>query len=553
MNLKSSGLLCTTLLALLFASILNLRVWQIFFSYHEIDSLLALIHAFSFFLFLFFLNFSFFNLFTLPIVQKWVFIPLCLSSAAAFYFALSFQTYFDDTMIQNIFETDQREALELININLLLSVGLLGIVPAMVIFKSRLAYKAFHHQFAHNLALSGLGLLLAAASIGAFYPENASFIRNNNVALRESLLPSSYLASSYHYLEPHFSAADQGRAVVGADARKSPSWQYYQKPLALVFIVGETARAKSFSLQKHSADSFLTNPNIVYFDHFSSCGTSTAVSVPCMFSFFDRDHYSREKKKQFENVLDVINRSKFDVVWRDNHNGCKGLCDAIKVEMLNQSDSAAFFHENEFYDEALVNNLAKRIESQTKDQVIFLHQMGSHGPAYYHRIPPEFLHNTPSCLSSNLSDCTAQEVENTYNDTVRYTEYVISKAISELESISDRYDTALVYVSDHGESTGEKGLYLHGIPRFLAPSEQTHVPALLWMSDNYLNSRQISLDCMKHTQHRAYSHDYISHTLLGLLDIETSAYQANMDLKDGCHTPLPPLKSAGNHVNTPYS
>ena len=480
------------IVALLFVFIYNHKIWSIYFTARDVNSLYAVFELMTFGLFVFFLLLALFSVFAFKRVQKVILIFVFMSGAIAMYFSNALNVYFDTDMIANIFETDYREATELIVRPLLLYIFILGILPSILILWVDIDYARFR--------------------------------------------PSSYIKASYSYAKKQWvlPASHQERISLDDSAVKNPRWNAYKKPLALVVIVGETARAESFSLQNGSTEGYLSQNNLVYFSNFNSCGTSTVISVPCMFMTEIKSEYKRNLQYQYENILDLALKSGFSTHWFDNLNGCKGLCQNVAEERPKPEDNPLFFHDEQFYDEVLVDKLDERIKSTQGDQLWVLHQMGSHGPAYYKRIPERFIQHQPACLTEDFSQCTQEAIRNTYTDTVLYSEYVISQAINKLESLKDTHDTALIYVSDHGESTGEMGLYLHGIPWMLAPDQQTHVPALLWFSDSYLKSRDLDLQCLASNSDNLYSHDNMSHTILSLLDIKTTAYQANLDLLSPC-------------------
>tara|TARA_R110002073_G_scaffold328874_2_gene510672 strand:- start:15964 stop:17595 length:1632 start_codon:yes stop_codon:yes gene_type:complete len=524
------------IVALLFVFIYNHKIWSIYFTARDVNSLYAVFELMTFGLFVFFLLLALFSVFAFKRVQKVILIFVFMSGAIAMYFSNALNVYFDTDMIANIFETDYREATELIVRPLLLYIFILGILPSILILWVDIDYARFRKQALHNVLMAAGSLSAAVLIALPHYASHSSFVRSNNIALLGSFLPSSYIKASYSYAKKQWvlPASHQERISLDESAVKNPRWNAYKKPLALVVIVGETARAESFSLQNGSTEGYLSQNNLVYFSNFNSCGTSTVISVPCMFMTEIKSEYKRNLQYQYENILDLALKSGFSTHWFDNLNGCKGLCQNVAEERPKPEDNPLFFHDEQFYDEVLVDKLDERIKSTQGDQLWVLHQMGSHGPAYYKRIPERFIQHQPACLTEDFSQCTQEAIRNTYTDTVLYSEYVISQAINKLESLKDTHDTALIYVSDHGESTGEMGLYLHGIPWMLAPDQQTHVPALLWFSDSYLKSRDLDLQCLASNSDNLYSHDNMSHTILSLLDIKTTAYQANLDLLSPC-------------------
>jgi lipid A ethanolaminephosphotransferase len=170
-----------------------------------------------------------------------------------------------------------------------------------------------------------------------------------------------------------------------------------------------------------------------------------------------------------------------------------------------------------------------------KENTVFvLHMMGNHGPAYFRRYPPEFRRFTPDCATAELRDCTREQVVNAYDNAILYTDHVLAHIVTTLAAESPRLDSAMLYVSDHGESLGEDGLYLHGIPYAIAPSQQTHVPMIVWLSRTMTGSGDVNDRCLKSKVNAPLSHDNLFHSVLGLLDVSTSAYREDRDLFDGC-------------------
>ncbi|MCD8476774.1 MAG: sulfatase-like hydrolase/transferase [Sulfurospirillum sp.] len=291
-----------------------------------------------------------------------------------------------------------------------------------------------------------------------------------------------------------------------------------RKKKLVVFVVGETARAKNFSLGGYEKP---TNPllgkreDIVYLSNMSSCGTATAISLPCMFSKFERKAWESDKE-QYENLVDVLMKTGVRVIWRDNNSG--------KDKNIAKRVSDALYYKGVQFDEVLLKDFQENVDKTYEDTFIVLHQEGSHGPTYFQRYPEAFKKFTPTCDTQDLEKCTQEEIVNTYDNTILYTDYVINQAIALLKKNEDKYETALIYASDHGESLGENGIYLHGLPYMIAPSEQKHVPALFYFSDK---EKEKSL----HVKAKeALSHDHLFHTILALFKIQTSEYKPSLDL-----------------------
>lgn len=474
---------------------------------------------------------------------KYVFKPwlviLLIAGAVTSYYMQSYNVLINRDMIQNVVETDYKEASQLFSWKMLFYVILLGIIPAILVTQLPVSYHSLRREVTYKLvtcAVSFLGIALIAA---VFYQDYASLFRNNR-HIRDQVLPLNYLYASYAYADSVLAAPTGKINALGSDAKLKPSWTGQQRKVVSVIIVGETARAANFSLGGYTRD---TNPNlkkqdIVYFNNFHSCGTATAVSVPCMFSNFGRKKFDGSEAKHNENLLDVIQRAGLSVLWRDNNSGCKGVCDRVNYDDVGHLANTNLCNSRECFDQVLLEQFKEKIEFYTpagkQGIVVVLHQHGSHGPDYFQRVPPEFEVYKPICRTNQLQECTQAEIVNAYDNTIVYSDYVIANIITFLKTHQQEYDSSLLYLSDHGESLGENNLYLHGLPYAVAPDEQTHVPALFWMSAGFADRFQVDKSCLHQHAGDAYSHDNLFHSMLGLLDIDTSAYNPALDLFSAC-------------------
>jgi lipid A ethanolaminephosphotransferase len=251
-----------------------------------------------------------------------------------------------------------------------------------------------------------------------------------------------------------------------------------------------------------------------------------------MFSFLGRKKFSPERASRQSNVLDVLARAGVQVVWIDNNSGAKGVCDRLGyVDFRTGADPASpFYGELGYYDEALVGELERRIAAATGDLLIVLHTMGSHGPAYFRRYPPAFEAFTPACKESSPQRSPQAQVVNAYDNTILYTDYVLDRMIAVLEARPETERTFLFYASDHGESLGENGVYLHGLPELIAPEAQTRIPMFAWLSPRLLADRGLDEERLRAGAGAPRSHDNIPHTMLGLFEVGTSLYQEELDL-----------------------
>jgi lipid A ethanolaminephosphotransferase len=299
-------------------------------------------------------------------------------------------------------------------------------------------------------------------------------------------------------------------------------------------VVGETARADHFSLGGYAKD---TNPNLdnmsdVVFVQGTSCGTSTLFSVPCMFSMQTRTNYDPDKAASESNVLDILSSAGVKTVWIDNNSSCKHVCDRIENINLRQDldESSPYYSDMGYFDEALLDNIDRYLDSDGPDLLLVLHTLGSHGPAYSRRYPDPFGVFAPYCDKASPKECSDELVVNAYDNTILYTDYILQQLIQKLRDRSDQVDSFLFYASDHGESLGENGVYLHGLPYSIAPSAQTEIPFIFWMSNGFQRHRGLGSGALAQFNGAPRSHDNISHTLLGLFDVSANSYRPELDI-----------------------
>jgi len=525
--------------ALFFALVLNalflLRAWEMIPYDHVHDYLFAasipLVLASAFYFL--------FSLAAWPYLRKPLLIVLVLVSAAANYFMHSFGTVIDTNMIQNVFESDPQEAGALISSRYLLWMLLMGMVPVVLICCVRINNGTRWWWNLLQRLTGALGAILIILLMAAlFYKDYASLIRNNKNLIK-MITPANVVSGTGHYVDQRYLQGSQELVKIGEDAHKGPLISAATKKTLVVLVVGETARAENFSLGGYARD---TNPElkkqqVIYYPNATSCGTETAISVPCMFSNMPRVHYDANLAHHQEGVLDILAHAGVSVLWRENDGGCKGACDRVPHTDMTQWKLPQYCHDGFCQDDVLLHRFDNYVDSLHNDGIIVLHQMGSHGPAYYQRYPAEFRRFTPTCDSKQIQDCDHQALVNTYDNSLLYTDAMLSRTIDKLKGLSDRFNVALVYLSDHGESLGERGMYLHGAPYMFAPSQQTHIPLLMWMSPGYAAANHINEACVRQQAADAkVSQDNLFHTLLGMFNIQTKQYQPQLDMNRSCQT-----------------
>ena len=454
---------------------------------------------------------------------------LILINGLTLYFINTYNVVIDKVMIQNTLETQPQEILDLLSSKMIIYLIFFIIAPILLIYKTEITFPKLSKLLQFKLLNFLFALLLASLVIFPNFKMTSQFIRNNK-DIRYIIIPFNYLSGTFSIVKNELKT-ERKLIKIGEDAKLVPYWKTSKKNL-FVFVVGETARAQNFSLGDYSKP---TNKpleryreNIQYFKNTASCGTSTAISVPCIFSKDARQDYKNGSAQYTENLLDILSKSGYQATWIENNSSCKKNCD--RIETIKACDIMG-----KCSDEVMNKILEDKIsQNGSENRFIVLHQLGSHGPTYYKRFPKEFEKFNPFCKTEILSDCSDEEIINVYDNTLYYTSHNLAENIKTLEKFSDKYNVVLFYISDHGESLGEKGLYLHGAPYILAPKEQTHVPFFIWMNDETAKNLNIDKNCIKSKLSQEISQDYIFHSVLSLSGIKTKEYNEALDIFKGC-------------------
>ena len=460
---------------------------------------------------------------------------LLAATAAGGYFMWTYRIVIDPSMATNTLQTDWREAHALLTPQLALVLAFGFVLPAWLAWRVPIAWHPWKSQALRNLGTALLALLVAAALVLASFQSLASAMRNHK-QLRYLMNPLNTL---YAFGDAAAGGKRRPQALLplGLDARLANS---AGKPPLLVLVLGETGRSGNFGINGYGRDTTpeLARAGVASFRNAWSCGTSTAASMPCMFSNLGREAYA-DRERNSENLVDVLQHAGLAVLWIDNQpGGCKGVCDRVPHVNVSGTQDPQLCASGECLDGVLLQGLDQRLaglpaERRARGVVLVMHQMGSHGPAYWLRSPPAFKRFQPECTSSHLPDCSVEQIRNAYDNSIAYTDHVLGSAIGWLRTRTD-YDTALLYLADHGESLGENNLYLHGLPYAIAPDVQKHVPWITWLSPGFEQRTGTTIACLRARADQRISHDNLFHSVLGLLQVGTQAYRRALDVYAGC-------------------
>jgi len=457
---------------------------------------------------------------------------LILVTAFATYYMSSYGVYLDADMLRNVLNTDSKESSELLSWSLLLPL-LFAALPIALLWRVELRRRNWKRATWVRATFLSAMVLATTLSALASFQDLSSLVRNRR-EVRYLVTPANYLVSLTRVLTASPPGQRPPRIVIGEDARLVPA-AMGRKPRLLVIVVGETARAANWGLNGYERQTTpeLAKLDVINFSNVTACGSSTEVSLPCMFSPYGRHDYDQQKIRSHQSLLHVLDRAGVHTLWRDNQSGCKGVCEGLAMQSMDDTPDPSLCSDTRCLDEILLKDWRKAVGARAGDQVVLLHQLGNHGPNYFDRYPTAFRRFLPECRSNELGQCERQTIVNAYDNALLYTDHVLASTIAELRA-DTRHDTALIYLSDHGESLGEKGLFLHGVPYAIAPSEQTHVPMVMWFSPGFAASTSLDLGCVREEAKAPASHDNLFPSVLGLMDVQTRIYDRDRDLFARC-------------------
>ena len=464
---------------------------------------------------------------------------LIVGTAFASHFMDRFGVYLDPSMLRNVLRTDAKEAGELFSWSLLPHLLWQAGLPLLALWRLRLKPRRWTRALLVRTGTLLTSMAVILGAILAVFQPFSSLMRNQK-ELRYLITPANYLWSMGSVLAADAKGAAAPRQAIGLDATKGPGWAQRTRPTLLVFVVGETARAANWGLSgyaRQTTPQLAATPGLINFAQVTSCGTNTEVSLPCMFAPVGRRAYDEDRIRGSESLPHVLARAGVGVQWVDNQSGCKGVCDGLPTAFVKDWNPPGLCAGGRCLDEGLLHGLDERLARAEGTQVLFLHQLGNHGPSYFRRHPPAFARFQPACEKDDLRLCTREEIVNAYDNALLYTDHLLATLIQRLQARADRVDSAVIYVSDHGESLGENNLFLHGIPYAIAPEVQKRVPMVMWFSAGFAQGSGVDAACLAARAAQPVTHDHLFHTVLGLMDVRTALHEPAWDLTAACRKP----------------
>lgn len=542
--------------SVLFALTCNAALWRELLQGRAVDAPATWLYVGAVFVVLVAIHFLLLGLVLHRRIAKPLLSLLIVATAGAVYYIQKFNIYLDPSMLRNVLRTDVKEASELFTWSMVPHFLAYAVLPLVLLTRIELVQRRWSVALARRAGWMLLALVLAAGAAMSVFQDLSAQMRNRK-ELRYLITPANYLYSLGRVVVADSRTASKPREPVGTDATLAPSWKAQHKPLLVLFMLGETARAANWGLsgyERQTTPELAAIDGLINFSDVTSCGTNTETSVPCLFSPWGRRNYDEDRIRGSQSLLHVLDHAGVPVFWRDNQSGCKGVCEGLPSQAIKTDKAPPLCDGERCLDEALLDGLGGAVKlplawpegaSASKpsplpvvqaSRFIVLHMLGNHGPAYFKRYPAEFARFKPTCDTPDLRQCSRDQIVNAYDNALGYTDHVLAQAIDFLKQQSATHDTALIYVSDHGESLGENNLFLHGVPYMIAPKEQTRVPMVMWISPELAASRHLDLGCLRSRAAQPASHDNLFHSVLGLLDVKTAVREADMDLFQPCRT-----------------
>lgn len=529
---------CVILSCVYFVALCNAPFWNAILVNREPFSISTWLFAATLFIAITLLHF----VLVAALCNRWtakpILIVLIIVTAVAVSFMQTYGVYIDMAMFQSIIQTDFDEAREYVNWTLAWQVLAYSVMPASLLAAIRIRRTPLLRAVLVRLAALAGALVVAGFALLMVAKDLVPLMRTQK-SIRYLLTPGNYLVAGSKAAFRGFGAPDEARRHVAAvDEHAVESAKPDDKPVLFVMVVGETARGDNFSLNGYRRE---TNPrlsklDVINFPDVTSCGTATEVSLPCMFSSGGRESYRAMRQKE-DGLLQAFAHAGYQVHWLDNNSGCKGACDDDGIAVQGAAElSQEECTRGRCLDSVLLDSLRQLQLPANKSTFVVLHSLGSHGPGYFLRYAPMFAKFTPTCDTTDLRACTTQQIVNAYDNGILYTDYWLAELIQWLRTQEPGYRTAMLYVGDHGESLGEGGIYLHGLPYAIAPHVQTHVPMILWMAADFRQDFEIEEKCVRARAQAPASHDNLFHSVMGLLAVRNEQYRASRDVFAPCRS-----------------
>jgi len=443
------------------------------------------------------------------------------------YFKFYYKIVVSSTLIQSVIHTDAREASELFNLSFLIWFMLTGILPC-ILFWLTTKYTSLLRKKANDILIIGTFLITGLVSNICILPANIHTFRYLSNALC-SFMPFNYIISLKNYLSLYktTNSAENITKVFTFEIDTTD-----QENLNVILVIGESARADRWGIngyQRNTTPNLAHLQNLITYKEAYSLATNTPLGIQSIMK--------KEGYYHLSSFIKVFDQLKFKTYWFSNQGTRYKLINLIAAEASENlfSDDIRISNTGNNYDTDLIPFVQDiLVKNKNKSNMVVLHTIGSHR-LYDLRYPNEFKVFNPTCINNELyystNECLdAEKLGNSYDNTIVYTDYFLS----ELIEILGETNSILIYISDHGESLGENGIYAHSYPFELAPIEQKHIPLIIWASKKFL-AKKTNLDKFLNASKKTgikVDQSSIFHSILDCVGIKSEAIDYNKSL---CH------------------
>jgi len=444
-------------------------------------------------------------MFLMRIVGRILLAIFSIINATAVYFIITYSVMIDATTIENVFNTRYSEASGFFSWGLWLFILVFGVVPALWCLLQPVVFGK-----AKKLAVYCGSSLVIALVVSLANFNQTLFISQHDTELGGLLQPWSYLVNTCRIAS--FSIDEQAEEIKLPDAKIADN-----DKAVVVLVIGESARKANFQLYDYKRD---TNPLLLKLQDLkvyeaTSCATYTTAGTKAILE-------PKDSGDLYELLPNYAFRTGVDVAWRTSNWGEPPI--HIDEYLTDDELGDQYPDVDKDYDGILFAGIRQRIESSKSNKVlIILHTSTSHGPKYADKYPKDFEVYKPVARNVEEGEKNVGLLVNAYDNTIRYTDFLLDNLISTLRAMTD-WKSAMIFISDHGESLGENKMFMHGLPMKLAPKEQYEIPFLVWTSDNFRNYKT------KDELPAVLEQHYIFHSVLNLLSIDSPAYNKDFDI-----------------------
>ena len=442
-------------------------------------------------------------MFCMRFVGRIVLAILSVINATTVYFILTYNVLIDATTIENVFNTRYSEASGFFSWSLWLFILVFGVLPALFCLIQPVVIGK-----AKKLGIYCGCSLAVILIVGLLNINQTLFISQHDTELGGLLQPWSYIANTYRVIS--FSQDEQAEEIKLPDGSITDD-----EKAVVVLVIGESARKANFQLYGYQRDTnpLLSKQKELKIYPATSCATYTTAGTKAILE-------PKDCGDLYELLPNYAFRTGVDVAWRTSNWGEPPI--HIEEYLADTELAKQYPDVDSNYDGILYAGLRQRIESSPKNKVlIILHTSTSHGPQYANKYPKAFEVYKPVAMNVEEGEKNVGLLVNAYDNTIRYTDFLLDNLINTLRDMTD-WKSAMIFISDHGESLGENKMFMHGLPMRLAPKEQYEIPFLVWTSEDFR--------AYKNNLPEVLEQHYIFHSVLNLLSIQSPAYNETYDI-----------------------